>query len=61
MRSDRHRGRFFSARIRSQSKPYQKRSPMRSDHHPDYGQIFVAKRQIQSRHCGQMGIFNISL
>ena len=28
---------------------------------PDYGQIFVAKRQIQSRHCGQMGIFNIYL
>ena len=33
MRSDRHCGRFFSARIRSQSKPYQRRSPMRSDHH----------------------------
>ena len=61
MRSDRHCARFFSARIRSQS------NDIKGDHHcgqttiPDYGHIFVAKRQIQSLHCGQMGIFNISL
>ena len=27
---------------------------------PDYGQIFVAKWQVHSPHCGQMSIFNIS-
>ena len=32
MRSNHHCGRVFSARIRSQSKPYQTRSPMQSDH-----------------------------
>ena len=44
MRSDRHYGRFFSARIRSRSKPYQRRSPMRSDHHSG----------LRSHFCGKM-------
>ena len=44
MRSDRHYGRLFSARIRSQSKPYQRRSPMRSDHHSG----------LRSNLCGKM-------
>ena len=43
MRSDRHCGRFFSTRIRSQSKPYRRRSPMRSDHHSGLRSKFCGK------------------
>ena len=35
--------RFFSARIRSPSKPYQRRSPMRSDHHSGLRSNFCGK------------------
>ena len=54
MRSDRHYGRFFSARLRQ--------SHIKGDHQcgqttiPDYGHIFVAKGHFHSRHCGQMSI-----
>ena len=43
MRSDRHCGQFFSARIRSHSKPYQRRSLMRSDRHYWLRSIFCGK------------------
>ena len=43
IRSDHHYGRFFLARIRSQSKPYQRRSPMRSDCHSGLRSIFCGK------------------
>ena len=53
MRSDRHYGQFFPARIYSQS------NHIKGDHQcsqpaiPDYGQFFVAKWQVHSCHCGQ--------
>ena len=57
MRSYRHYGRFFSARIRSQSKPYQRRSIMRSDRQSGLRSIFGGKMASSLSHCGQMIYF----
>ena len=61
MRSDRHYGRF------SRPEFILSQSHIKGDHLfgqttiPDFGQVFVAKWQVHSRHCGKMSIFNISL
>ena len=61
MQSDRHYGQFFRPEFALSQ------SHIKGDHQcgqttiPDYGQIFVAKLHVHSRHCGQMSIFNISL